>query len=249
MNKYPLVNFLICGSQKSGTSALAEYLKQHSAICMAKRKEVHFFDKEHLFNDRGVNYEFYHSFFQPGDNHLAIGEATPVYMYWTRAAKRIWQYNPDMKLIVILRNPVDRAYSHWNMEIHRGNETIPFEEAIINEAERCKEALPLQHRFFSYTDRGFYSKQLERLWSYFPRDNTLILKNEDLRSHPRKTLNEICAFLELDYFEEITPLLIHKRSYTNDMNTRERTLLKNIFESEIKNLEKMLEWDCSDWLN
>ena len=72
-----------------------------------------------------------------------------------------------MRLIVILRNPIERAYSHWAMEHRRGNDPLPFNLALEQEDARCREALPLQHRVFSYVDRGFYSAQLRRLWRFF----------------------------------------------------------------------------------
>jgi hypothetical protein len=70
-------------------------------------------------------------------------------MYWYDAPRRIWQYNPDMRIVILLRNPVDRAYSHWNMERERGAEPLEFRQAIATEADRCRAALPAQHRVFS----------------------------------------------------------------------------------------------------
>ena len=102
-------------------------------------------------------------------------------MYLDNVPKRVWEYNPGMKLIVILRNPIERAYSHWNMVHSKGNDAFPFWEAINKEKERCLEAYPLQHMKYSYIDRGFYLKQLKRLWTYFPRDMILILKVKILR--------------------------------------------------------------------
>ena len=75
-----------------------------------------------------------------------------------------------MRLIVILRNPIERAYSHWAMEHRRGNDQLPFALALEQEEARCREALPFQHRVFSYVDRGFYSAQLRRLWRFFGRE-------------------------------------------------------------------------------
>ena len=111
-----VVNFLICGTQKGGTSALDAYLREHPEICMADKKEVHFFDNKKFFNKNKPDYSKYHSFFNPQSSHKLLGETTPIYMYWHDSPRRIWQYSPNMKIIVILRNPIDRAYSHWNME-------------------------------------------------------------------------------------------------------------------------------------
>lgn len=188
------VGFVIAGTQKGGTSALDAYLREHPEICMADKKEVHFFDTEKYFQKEKVDYSVYHSFFSPKSSHTLLGETTPIYMYWYDSPRRIWQYNPSMKIIVILRNPIRRAYSHWNMERDRKADTVSFWEAIQHESNRCREALPYQHRVYSYVDRGFYSEQLRRVWTYFPKNQTLILKSEDLKANPRETLEKGLPF-------------------------------------------------------
>jgi hypothetical protein len=82
---------------------------------MARRKEVHFFDDESPFENGSPDEVPYHEAFSPTDPAQLLGESTPAYMYWTDALRRIWRYNPAMKLILLLRNPIERAYSHWNM--------------------------------------------------------------------------------------------------------------------------------------
>jgi len=253
-NKFPvhdndkLVNFVICGTQKGGTTALYSYLREHPEICMADRKEVHFFDNETLFVNVKPNYSQYHVSFNPRESHKLLGEATPIYMYWHDAPRRIWEYNSDMKLIVILRNPIDRAYSHWNMEKNRNTESLAFWDAIQNEGVRCREALPYQHRVYSYIDRGFYLNQLRKLWHYFSTENVLVLKNEYLKKQPDKCLKDVCVFLGVKHFENVTPKIAHSLSYTSKMSAKERKYLQSIFEYEIMNIERVLKWDCSDWL-
>src|SRR4051812_47829471 len=192
------VNFVIGGTQKGGTSALAAFLRQHPEICMPiTRKELHFFDREENFK-RKPDYKKYHANFKPGPEHRVIGEATPIYMYWNAAPQRIHDYNPEMKWIVTLRNPVDRAYSAWNMEIKRNAESLSFSEAVEQEAARCREAHPLQHRVFSYLDRGFYARQLRRLFDIFGAANCHVLLNEELRNDHQSTLRKIFSFLGVD---------------------------------------------------
>jgi hypothetical protein len=244
-----MVNFIICGTQKGGTSALDAYLREHPALCMAEKKEVHFFDSENLFREKTPDYARYHSFFTPRATHTLLGEATPIYMYWHDAPRRIWEYNPEMKLIVVLRNPIDRAYSHWNMERSRNADTLSFWDALQKEQVRCREALPYQHRVYSYIDRGFYGEQLRRLSLYFAKDRVLILKNEHLRNQPHEALRDVCDFLEVDPFESIKTKNVHSRPYESKMTDRERTCLRFIFEHEIRGLERVLGWDCSDWLS
>ncbi len=244
-----LVNFLICGTQKGGTSALDSYLRDHPEICMAIQKEVHFFDNETLFLNGSPDYSQYHAYFRPEASHRVAGEATPIYMYWHNSPRRIWEYNQNMKLIVVLRNPVDRAYSHWNMERSRNAESLPFWDAIQKEELRCKEALPYQHRVYSYIDRGFYLEQLRRLWCYFSRDNVLVLKHEYLKDHPVECLKDVCDFLEVNHFNTVNPKEVHTLPYLSKMSDKEKEYLRFIFEHEIRGIERALGWDCSDWLS
>ncbi|MFM9913591.1 MAG: sulfotransferase domain-containing protein [Methylophilaceae bacterium] len=242
------VDFIICGTQKSGTTALDVYLRQHPEICMANIKEVHFFDNEQIFSSAAPDYAYYHSFFNPQSSHKLLGETTPIYMYWPDAARRISQYNPNIKLIVLLRNPIDRAYSQWNMERLKNTETLSFWEAIQSEKERCQEALPYQHRTYSYIDRGRYLQQLERLWTYFPTSQVLILKHEELKQNPTQTLDLVYDFLEIGHFHQTEALNLHALPYAAPMGKREKAYLKSVFESEIQGLERVLNWDCSNWL-
>lgn len=253
-----IVDFIICGTQKGGTTALDAYLREHPNICMANlkgdpngggAKEVHFFDRESNFIGNKPSYSSYHHCFSPEKSHQFIGEATPIYMYWYNVPRRIWEYNPNIKLIVLLRNPIDRAYSHWNMERSRNKENLSFWDAIQNEQERCREALPFQHRVYSYVDRGFYLEQLRRLWLYFPKNQILILKHEYLKHQPEQALRDVCEFLGVDLFSNIKVKNVHSRPYqSTKMSQKERAYLKSIFEYEIRSIERVLGWDCNDWL-
>lgn len=242
------VDFVICGTQKGGTTALDAYLREHPEICMANRKEVHYFDNEKYFVNGVPDYSEYHAYFSPKKMHKVFGEATPIYMYWSESPKRIFEYNPEMKIILILRNPIDRAYSHWNMERSRNTDDMSFESALKSETERCCEALPYQHRVFSYIDRGHYLDQLRRIWTYFPKESVLVLKNDDLKQNPNNTLNQVATFLGITHFNNIKNRDVHSRPYVSHMSIDERDFLKSIFEPEIKELEEELQWDCSDWL-
>ena len=239
------VDFLVVGTQKSGTSALYRYLREHSQIEMGKNKEAHFFDNEDNFKDK-VNYHNYHQFFTDDESKVK-GECTPIYMYWSSSISRIFEYNTQIKIITILRNPIDRAFSHWNMERLKNNDEIDFSTAIRLENDRCREALPLQHRIFSYTDRGFYSEQICRIWRYFPKGQTLFIKQENLKDHPLKVLDEISALLGISAFEDIKKMNVHSRPYVNTMSDNDFEYLSDLFCNDIKQVELMLSWDCSNW--
>lgn len=242
------VDFVVCGTQKGGTSALDAYLREHPEICMADMKEVHCFDNEEFFSKAKPDYSKYHAFFSPKKSHKLLGEVTPIYMYWYDSPRRIWEYNPNMKLIIVLRNPIERAYSHWNMERSRNADKFSFWEAIKNEKERCSKSLPQQHRVYSYIDRGFYLQQLRRIWEYFPKNSVLIMKTEDLKQKPDEALNDVCEFLGVSQFKSVVAKNVHSLPYISNMSETERDYLRSIFETEIKELETELNWNCSNWL-
>jgi hypothetical protein len=244
----PEVGFVIAGTQKGGTTALASYLYEHPHVGMPTVKEVHFFDTEEWFGGASVDYSNYHAYFKPKPTQRIAGDATPIYMYWMSAPRRIWEYNPAMKFIVLLRNPVTRAYSHWNMERALGRDELSFDEAIRSEATRCREALPLQHRRFSYIDRGLYSQQLQRIWQHFPTAQTLIMKSETLQHAPMDALNRICDFLGIARFAAAAARNVHARPYEAPMSDASRNYLREAFAGEIDELQRALGWDCSDWL-
>ena len=177
-----LVNFLIVGTQKGGTTALCKFLSKHPNISIPPKKEVHFFDNDGLFQSSTPDYDIYHRNFNQIDEGAIFGEGTPIYMYWKPATKRIYNYNPNMKLIFILRNPVERAYSSYQMIYNMKKETMSFSDAIRSEKERLKKFYPKQHQHYSYLDRGLYSKQIINMLNFFNRNKMLFVKSEDLKN-------------------------------------------------------------------
>lgn len=241
------VNFVIGGTQKGGTSALDSFLRQHPQICMPKsRKEIHFFDQQTNFAPR-PNYRKYHENFRPRPEHLAIGEATPIYMYWNPAPYRIWSYNPEMKWILVLRNPVERAFSAWNMEKERGEEPFSFEDAVAKEAARCRKALPLQHRVFSYIDRGFYAGQIRRIFNIFGPAQCLILLNEELKDNHSETMRKVFDFLHVDASFIAPPGKIFEQKYKQTLKRELSQKLTDMFYFDIKELERLIGRDLSHW--
>ena len=125
---------------------------------------------------------------------------------------------------------------------------MSFEQAIRTEPERCREALPLQHRLYSYIDRGLYSEQIRRIWRCFPIDQTLVLKSEDLQHAPDAALARITDFLGVARFPPVQPRNVHARPYLSPMSADARSYLREVFAPEIRELETMFGWDCADWL-
>jgi hypothetical protein len=190
------VAFLIAGVQKGGTTALFDYLGDEPGVSRAKVKELHFFDDE-AQDWAAPDYAAYHANFDAYDGRPR-GEATPIYVYWPNSLERIAAYNPAMKLIVVLRDPVARAWSHWKMEYARGSETMPFGWCVRQGRQRLFEAEPWGfHREFSYVERGFYGEQMERLFGLFPDEQVLVLRAEELRAEPGAAMMSVRRFLGL----------------------------------------------------
>jgi hypothetical protein len=194
----PRVGFLVAGVQKGGTTALYDYLVEHPDLLMADVKETHFFDDESRDWGR-PDYGAYHAMFSPpSDGRLRLwGEATPIYAYWPGSLERIAAYNPDIRLILVFRDPVDRAWSHWKMEYARGAETQPFAWCIREGRARVATdpSAPGFHRVYSYVERGFYGAQVQRLLGLFRREQLLFLRSEDLKTQPGRILGKVCDFL------------------------------------------------------
>jgi len=211
-----LIDFIIIGAQRCGTTSLYNYLIGHPKISSALNKEVHFFDINY---NKGIDWywkQFPTVSEKVNSNEKSItGESTPYYLFHPLIAKRIFKHLPRIKLIVLLRNPVDRAYSHFSHVVRAGNEPLSFDEAIKKEPERLKGLeekiyqyqYSFNHHKFSYLSRGIYADQLERYLQLFKKEQMLILKSEDFFASPQKVLNRVFSFLgisnsELSDFEK-----------------------------------------------
>src|SRR5207237_7956496 len=115
--------------------------------------------------------------------------------YHEPAMERIWKYNPKIKLLIPLRNPVDRAFAHWNMQRFRCREPLDFFDAVREEKTRMAGAPRAEARRFAYVDRGFYGQHLARVFKFFPREQVKAVQFEDSREKQRKTLASIFSFL------------------------------------------------------
>ena len=169
-------------------------------------------------------------------------------MYWKDSPRRMWEYNPDIKVILVLRNPVEQTYSHWNMEFQKGKESLNFSDVIRQEKTRVRSALPLQHRVYSYTDRGFYMRQVYRLWDFFPKEQVLILKYEDMLLNREAFFLKVESFLGLGHRNSHEHVREHVSVYKEKMKESDCQYLIDMFREEIKQIEHELQWDCSDWL-
>jgi hypothetical protein len=211
-------------------------------------KELHFFDDEEHFRGDASDYRGYHANFVPRVPGRLRGEATPSYMYWLPAAARMARYNPGLRMIILLRNPITRAYSHWNKERQRNREPLSFLDALRAEPGRARAALPLQITRDAYAGRGYYTRQLSHLWEHFPASQTLILQSTTLRADLAGTLQRIADFLGVEPFPPVKARIANAREYDKPMLPAEWDYLAELFAAEIHALERLLDWDCSAWL-
>lgn len=207
-----LPDFIIIGAQRGGTTSLYYYLTAYPGIAQALMKEVHFFDDHFREGMSWYRAQFatklQRSYVEwVRGQHFLTGESSPYYLFYPHAPKRIKALVPNVKLIVLLRNPVERAYSHHWLATLEGNETLPFAEAIEREAERtageqekilCDEQYEsFAHRHFTYLARGIYVDQLQHWMNFFPREQFLILKSEDLYKDTASTFRRTLDFLNV----------------------------------------------------
>ena len=208
-----LPNFLIIGAMKSGTTSLYHYLKQHPQIYMSSIKEPNFFALEGSnldFNgaegkerirrwvkqESVTNIEEYRALFRRAANETAIGEASPMYLYSPEAPYRIRHYVPEAKLIAILRNPVERAYSAFLYMTRDGREPLrEFSQALRAEESRIRDHWEW---IWHYKHLGFYNTQLKRYFDVFDRNQIKVYLYEDLRGSLPRVVQDIFRFLEVD---------------------------------------------------
>jgi hypothetical protein len=206
-------NFLIIGAMKSGTTSLYHYLNQHPQIYMSSIKEPNFFAVEGSeldFNgaegkariNRWIRREFitniedYRALFQGISSEMAVGEASPMYLYSPKAPDRIRHYIPDAKLIAILRNPVERAYSAFVYMAREGREPLSeFSQALQVEEGRIRNNWEW---IWHYKNVGYYYAQLKRYFAIFDRAQVQVYLHEDLKADPLSVLRDIFRFLGID---------------------------------------------------
>ena len=196
--------FVILGAQKAGTTSLFAWLSSHPAVHPGAKKEVHFFD-----NLWAHGVDWYRSFFPENLAHGTFtGEATPYYLYHPLAPARMAAVLPNARFIVLLRDPVARAISHFHHSRRLDLEPMTtLEEALAAEPARLSGAVEAlveggaervhAHQHHSYVDRGRYVPQIRRWFSFFPREQFLFLRSENLFTHPSAAVASVCAFLEI----------------------------------------------------
>ena len=231
-----LPDVLIIGAQKAGTTALYDYLTDHDAVAAAREKEVHFFDLAF-----GHGLDWYRAHFPKQTTLKALSkehdcrartcEGSPYYLAHPLVPYRVRGSLPDVKLLVVLRDPVDRALSHHNHQVELGFEQLSFAEAVARESERLDGELqrlrtdPLyesfEHLHHSYLLRGHYADQLATWFALFGRDRFLVIDAGALREQPAETMGQVWDFLDLPPHDQVSYRAVGSRDYDRlDPKTR-----------------------------
>jgi hypothetical protein len=238
--------------QKAGTTALFNYFECHPELAGAPLKETHFFDDETNVDWSDPNYEQYHEFFPATQTSKLWFEATPIYIFWPRSLERIKEYNPDIKLVFLFRDPIERAWSHWCMEYARGGETLDFQSAIRGGRSRLQ-AHPInapEWRVFSYVERGFYLDQITRVLSLFSREQILFLPSEHLLKYPEATLRRVTTFLGVAPFRSVESKRANVRTdipYPSICRPDDIAYLREIYAPGLSHFEALTKIDVSEW--
>ncbi len=205
-------NFLILGVAKAGTTSLYYYLNQHPDVYMSEPKEPFFFEAEY---GKGIEY-YWRKYFAGWRGEKAIGEARHRNLYLPYVAPRIKESIPNAKLIVVLRNPIDRAYSHWWHWYSRNEEPPSFEDAIYEDLKRIEQGIAFEgeegarlwsrnldpktgkNEFRTYIDSGYYAQQIKRYLTLFPESHIKVIFLEDLQRDPQSVTSEVWKFIGVD---------------------------------------------------
>ena len=245
-------DFLIAGFAKCGTSSLYKYMIKHPYILHTARKEINFFNNENLFK---LGTDWYLSNFTPipHDSNYICGEATPVYILSSLARERIQQFLPNVKIIIILRNPTDRAISQHYFGVKRGR--VKNLENYINCAiDKLKNITNLKDKFEKYNgcipkagdiSASLYVYFIERWLEVFPRENFLFLKTEDLGQNPVATMDRVFEFLGLPKYQ----LNEYSRENSNSYDPIDHSLRQKLSEFFLpynQKLEQLIGIEC-DW--
>lgn len=242
--KYRILDFMIAGTMKGGTTAAITNFSKHPDISMVK-EEIHYFDKKENYQ-KGVNW--YKSHFNYSKK--MVGDKAPDVMYQYSCLELLQLVNPQVKIILFLRNPIDRAYSHWKMIHYIFNNKLSFEYCVNDEiAHRWGENRLYHVSFWSqFVQRGLYYEQIQEILKYFPKDNLYIAISEKVRGNMDEEYQKIFKFLGLpEYHTAFVEEFVSNKTETIKKSDNIYKMLKKIYSKDVKNLEKMLGYKTGWW--
>ncbi len=235
-------DFLIIGAEKCGTTSLFQYLRQHPAVLPPLEKEIDFFDLEY---EAGLDWYLAHFPPMPQQSGWVTGETSANYFYSDVAPERIFQQFPDIQLVVILRQPVDRTISRYNMMVRNGAEKRSVEQAIEEEIRLIQQAATeddIPWKVLNrcrHTGNSLYYYHLKRWFEVFPREQFLILQSENLFHQPEETLKQLYQSLGLSHHPEQDYSKFNAGTYS-PVNLAVRQQLSAFFAPHTQKLETLL---------
>ena len=285
------VDFFIVGAPKAGTTSLYHYLSAHPQVEMSRQKETDYFSDKAI-HEQGMYYaknrvdtlDKYESLFVQKES-VVYGEASVSYLFYENVAEDIKKYNPNAKIIIMLRNPIERAFSHYLMDYRLGLISDSFENVLAKKSKH-KNA----HLFYQqYIEVSKYAKQIQRYLDFFKKENILFIDYEDFKKNVSKTVDQVYNFLNIStefvadintkhntfimpknkiirliysfvflrkiltflfpaYLVKNIRVLLFKSDKKPELLKETRSLLKRIFNDDIKNLEEVLSKDYSKWI-
>ena len=242
--KYRILDFIIAGTMKGGTTAAITNFNKHPYISMVE-KEIHYFDKKENYQ-KGV--EWYKKHFNYGKK--MVGDKAPDVMYQTSCLELLQIVNPFIKIILFLRNPIDRAYSHWKMSRDLFRNTRSFEDCIEDEIEnRWNENRTYNVAFwYHFVQRGLYYQQITEILKYFPKSNIHILITENVKKDMDKEYQSVFKFLDLpEHHDTFVEEFSSKSKDIIDKTSVVYKKLKKIYEPDVKLLEKFIGHKTGWW--
>lgn len=251
--------FLVIGAQRSGTTSLNDYLDEHPYVLCAAVKEVQYFHRHYEKGERWYRSRFPLALRRARARRRTgvapeVGETSPDYLFDPRAPSRVHAFDTRMKLVAVLRDPVERGYSHWRMERRRGSEPLSFEAALEREAVELPHELELLRATSGYRDtpfrtsyvtRGRYAEQLDRWLALFPREQLLVLTSDDLFAQPEDTMSRVADFLGVPVWRADN-YRVRGAQGKEAITPETRTRLAQMFAEPNRQLEELLGRDL-DW--
>lgn len=262
-----LPNFIILGAQKAATTSLHTYVNQHPDIYMSPQKEPLYFmasGMEKPGNNAITDLQEYQNLFEGRTNEKILGESSPIYLACPWSPRLIHETIPEVKMIAVLRNPIERAWSQFKMHQRKGVTMYSgnFSEALKQHQER-RRGDEVWHT--SYVEIGMYYQQLQRYYQYFKRDQLKVFLYDDLIKDPARVLVQIFEFLGVDQQVEINvdyrrntasgkkksfwnKLFSSKSPAESKLSDTDRSTLNGLFEAEINQLAALLGRDLNHWI-
>ena len=255
VDRHVPISFALVGSQKAATSTIYRMLVQHPEVVGGPEKEMRFFCFEHLDWDDPDYTEYVRPATRP-DAHVA-GDATPDYSIWPHALERMHRYNRDLRLMMTLRDPIERAMSQWSMQRDRAKKYPDVPEVIAEHLsaklpDEIPEGVPpWEFRRRTIFARGLYSQQLRRGFEIFDPEQWLLMDFRDVTAQPDATMNRVTDFLGLSAFEE-HPALKHNNQTRSDHTGTPPSVddvrrMVDVYADDLADLEKLSGVDVSGW--